>query len=254
MRAVFEWYERVCARTYYWARPRIAPHVLNSQYEYARVLRSVLGGKGRWLDLGCGHATLPEWMIGDAPQLPIDNWVRIGIDMDETSIRRHPTLTGAVVGNVEQLPFRSGSFDVITANMVLEHVERPEPLFRELHRALSDNGIVLVHTPNRRGYTTLLTKLLPDSLVTPLAGRLLHRAPEDVYPTFYRANTPRDLAKIGEHCGLALESAEYVNSSAQMIRLLPFIVFELLLIRALESPRFAPGRACIIASFRKSRS
>jgi 2-polyprenyl-3-methyl-5-hydroxy-6-metoxy-1,4-benzoquinol methylase len=47
--------------------------------------------------------------------------------------------------------------------MVLEHVERPDLLFQEMSRVMRHGAMLLSHTPNVRGYTTALTKLIPPA-------------------------------------------------------------------------------------------
>jgi ubiquinone/menaquinone biosynthesis C-methylase UbiE len=62
------------------------------------------------------------------------------------------------------------SVDLVTANMVVEHAEDPAALFAEVDRVLRPGGSFLVHT-NSSGYTTRLTKLIPEGLRPGLAKR-----------------------------------------------------------------------------------
>jgi SAM-dependent methyltransferase len=245
-------YDRLTDRVYSRARTLIAPEVRNSQYAYAERLREALAGGGRWLDIGCGHDFLPAWMPPRERQLDVERWSVAGIDMDARAIARHPTLTYRVVGNGEHMPFADNVFDLVTANMVVEHVAQPARLFAEIGRILAPGGQVVIHTPNVHGYTTALTRLLPERALSPLAGALLGRHAEDVYPTHYRANSVGDLRALACGGGLVMESCDLVNSSPQAIRLPPFMVIELLLMRSLRSPRAARFRACLLATFRKS--
>ena len=245
-------YDRLTDRCYGKARALIAPEVRNSQYAYAERLRSALAHGGRWLDIGCGHDFLPEWMSPRDRQLEVARWNVVGIDMDARALARHPALTHRFVGNGEQMPFAPNVFDLITANMVVEHVAEPARLFAEIGRILAPGGQVIVHTPNAHGYTTALTRLLPERALSPLAGALLKRKAEDVYPTYYRANSVADLRALAAGSGLAMDSCDLINSSPQAIRIPPFMVMELLLMRSLRSPHVARFRACLLATFRKS--
>src|SRR6185503_20661192 len=100
-----------------------------------------------------------------------------------------------------------------TANMVIEHVEAPAQLFAEISRILAPGGRVIIHTPNVHGYTTAITRLLPDRTLAPVARLVLGRRAEDVYPTFYRANSVMDLRKLAGSSGLAVETCELINST-----------------------------------------
>lgn len=245
-------YDRLTDHCYGKARALIAPEVRNSQYAYAERLRTALAGSGRWLDIGCGHDFLPSWMIDSARRLPVERWHAVGIDMDAQAIARHPSLRHRAIGNGEQLPFADNAFDLVTANMVVEHVAAPGRLFAEISRVLAPAGRVIIHTPNVHGYTTALTRLLPDRALAPLAGVLLGRRAEDVYPTYYRANSVADLSELASGNGLAVEACELINSSPQAVRVPPLMVMELLLMRSLRSGRAARFRACLLTTLRRA--
>ena len=243
-------YDRLTDRVYGRARSLIAPEVRNSQYAYAERLREALAGSGRWLDIGCGHDFLPAWLPPQQHELNLARWQSVGIDMDATALARHRGLRHRTVANGEQLPFEANSFDLITANMVVEHVADPERLFAEISRVLAPGGRVLVHTPNIHGYTTAITRRLPQPWLGPLAQALLGRKPEDVYPTYYRANSADVLSNVAAQAGLIIESCEFVNSSPQAIRIPPLMVLELLLMRSLRAPLAARYRPCLLVSLR----
>lgn len=244
-------YDRFTDRVYGAARRRIAPEVRNSQYVYAERLRQALRGSGRWLDIGCGHDFLPGWMSPAERALDTSGWKVIGLDMDGAAIAKHQGLRHRVIGNAEQLPFDDSTFELVTANMVVEHVAEPARLFDEISRVLAPGGCVVLHTPNAQGYTTMLTRLIPDQALAPLANLLLGRKAEDVYPTHYRANSVATIQALAEGHGLALDSCELVNSSPQTMRIPPLMALELLLMRSLRSPRASRFRACLLAILRK---
>ena len=245
-------YDRVCARLYGVMRAVLTPGLRNSQYDYAETLGEALKGNGRWLDVGCGPSVLPTWMARSHRQLEMREWVAVGIDLDQQAIRRNSDVRWRVIGDIESLPFGDESFSLVTANMVVEHVEDPTALFEELKRVVQPQGRIIIHTPNARGYTTRLTRLVPQALLVPLARLLLNRRATDVYRTYYRANSLAALSALAARVGLAIETFRYVDASPQFIRVPPLMTLELGLIRALRHPSLAPGRACILASFRRS--
>ncbi|MHA1751331.1 MAG: class I SAM-dependent methyltransferase, partial [Candidatus Helarchaeota archaeon] len=49
-----------------------------------------------------------------------------------------------VVGNVLDLPFEDKTFDTIISTQVLEHVEKPWIMIKEIHRVLKKNGICIL--------------------------------------------------------------------------------------------------------------
>ena len=251
MTALISAYDRLTDRAYGRARTLIAPEVRNSQYAYAERLRAALAGGGRWLDIGCGHDFLPPWMPASDRQLDLQRWSVTGIDMDAAALARHHGLQHRIIANGERLPFADGSFDLITANMVVEHVAHPDRLFGEVSRVLTHGGRVILHTPNAQGYTTAITRRLPQRTLVPLAQALLRRKEEDVYPTYYRANSADALRAVSARVGLIVEACEFVNSSPQAFRVLPLMVLELLLMRTLRAPRAARYRPCLLVTLRK---
>jgi O-antigen biosynthesis protein len=58
-----------------------------------------------------------------------------------------------VTARAEQVPLRSASVDLVTAFEVIEHVQAPEQLVREVARVVRPDGIVLISTPNKAVYT-----------------------------------------------------------------------------------------------------
>ena len=52
-----------------------------------------------------------------------------------------------IVGNVLDLPFNDNNFDTIISTQVLEHVEKPWIMVKEIHRVLKKNGICVLTAP-----------------------------------------------------------------------------------------------------------
>jgi len=245
-----EWTDRL-----YWkVQPFLAPGLRNSQHDYAQILKASLPSATRWLDLGCGHDFLPRWMSAAERRLDLQGCQAVGLDADSASLSRHQDLTHRVTGDVELLPFRDGVFDLVTANMVLEHVRRPALLFREVSRTLAVGGRFVVHTPNVRGYTTLMTIIIPEGARAGLAKLLLQRELRDVYPTHYRANTSEAFRDLAQAAGLAVDEVRHLESSPQSIAVPPVLVLELAVARIVRTQRFAPYRPCLLGVFRKAET
>jgi ubiquinone/menaquinone biosynthesis C-methylase UbiE len=232
----------------------IVPGLNNSQHAYKEKLKTYANPERRWLDLGCGHQLFPEWMPGgDQEAEAVTSTIKqvVGIDRDFSSLARHATFRNKVCGELHQLPFRDGSFDLVTANMVIEHIEHPDVMLGEISRVLGPGGIFLLHTPNKHGYSTLVTHLIPKRLIPHLSSFLLGRKAEDVYPTFYRLNTGDAIHSAAARNGLTLVECTYLESSAQARMLGPVVILELLLIKWLRHKSAAGLRTNIIAVLQK---
>jgi len=244
---LFRFYDRV--------QPVVVPGLRNAQFSYRDTLDSVLNPGIRWLDLGCGRRLFPEWMPdSDQRQISMLGGVKsaFGLDPDFPSLRDNHFLRSRVQGDSNKLPFADGSFDLVTANMVVEHVADPATLLSENHRVLAPGGFFLFHTPNFWSYATFLAWLVPAKLKVGLVRFFEGRKEQDVFPTLYRMNTATRVKELAERHGFAIQSLRLTESSAQTVMLGPLVIFELTWIRTLRMPFLANLRSNLIVILRKA--
>ena len=230
---------------------RLTPGVRYHQDTFVEVLHSHVPRGGCWLDLGCGHQLLPSWQSTQERELIARAGVVVGLDYDFESVRRHSTIACRCRGDIGSLPFASNSFDLITANMVVEHLDHPERQFREVARVLRPGGVFLYHTPNADNYQVRIGRVVPDGLKAMMANVLEGRQSEDVFPTHYRANTAADAARLAHESGLAVARIEFISSYPGLAMLPPLAFLELLGIRWLERPGNERWRHNLICALRK---
>jgi ubiquinone/menaquinone biosynthesis C-methylase UbiE len=236
----------------YWKMERLlVPEVKYCQYVYEDVLNEVVKNDIRWLDLGCGHQVLPAWRPEQEKRLVEKAGMVVGIDADLPSVEKHRSIQLRLVGNISALPFRESSFDLITANMVVEHLDNPLLQFREVSRVLKPGGIFVFHTPNAHGYSTMLARLLPEGLKPALIRVLQGRPSEDVFKTFYRANTEADICRLGSAAGFDPLEIRFVASSAELAMIPPLAFLELLWIKLLQTKAFRGLRTNLIVTLAK---
>jgi SAM-dependent methyltransferase len=103
---------------------------------------------GRILDCGCG--------AGDNARILSDRgWCVIGVTIDPREQEVAQQFCKAVhVADLEKgLPAEvQGTFDVVLASHVLEHLARPEWLLREVRQRLNPGGVLAVALPNIAHY------------------------------------------------------------------------------------------------------
>jgi ubiquinone/menaquinone biosynthesis C-methylase UbiE len=96
----------------------------------------------RLLDIGCG------W---DARFLKsVEPYIAAGTGIDFKA----PLLTGGKIRTerrvlTDSLPYDDASFDVVTMLAVLEHLEKPEALLREIRRVLNPDGVLVLTVPSK---------------------------------------------------------------------------------------------------------
>lgn len=237
-------------RAYWKAESLIVPGLRSSQYCYYEKLRPLVPGKV-WLDLGCGHQVFTDWMTKEQQEVTSAAKTVYGIDLDWAGLRGHPRISNKVFGDLASLPFASDSMDLVTANMVIEHLATPETVLNEIRRVLKPGGILLFHTPNKSGWTTRVGGSMPESLKKPLIWFFERRGAEDVFPTYHRLNSETDIRKLAERTKFDVEDVTMVSTSAATAMLGPVAWAELLYIRRLQNPKRAKFRSNIVARLRK---
>jgi SAM-dependent methyltransferase len=152
-----------------------------------------------------------------------------------------------IIARGESLPFADHSFDLITANTVVEHLAAPEAFLREIFRVLSPGGVFLFHTPNLLYYQVALAQLLPRGVRQRVTANLTGRPEADIFPTYYRLNRASTIKRHVRAAGLSLVSVALVETSPQLARLgRGVIAIELAIIRLLRLPVFAQLRSNLI--------
>lgn len=228
--AEFPWWIRVSWRI----QKVVAPALRSSQSRFYEAVLSFLNGRPVWLDVGGGRDLVPRWLPPKELARIMAAAARakaiIAIDYDAESLRDN-NLERRVRGDVAVLPFASASFDLITANMVVEHLSEPEAALREIARVLKPSGAFVFHTSNVVSPIVALSALIPSGLKKWLIYFFEGRKEQDVFPTFYTLNTVGRIRRHAANCGLTVRSVATVWTSPATQRFGPLVVFELLFIR-----------------------
>jgi ubiquinone/menaquinone biosynthesis C-methylase UbiE len=239
---------------YSWLKDRLAQGLRFNQDVYEEALAGAIEGTTVWVDAGCGRHLLPAWREDAERTLVARAAMVVGCDVDDVSLRTHRTIKRLVVADLEQLPLKMGSVTLVTANMVVEHLQNPELVFAEFARVLAPGGRVIVHTPNAHSYFVLASRWLPRAWRLWLVRRLDTRTPDAVFPAYYRANTIRKLRQLMTHVGLIEEKCRMVASDAVLAGLPLLAAFELLYIRLTLRPSFRWMRVTILGTFTRPRA
>lgn len=137
-----ELYYRFTDRPHYWKA-------------YQRIVDEAVAPARDVLHLGSG----PLW-LGKVATVPLDDKTVIAVDPDEQALAKNPAAR-RICAYGEAIPLPDGSVDVIAADHLLEHLERPEAVLREAHRLLRPGGRFVFTAPNLLSYTGLATHWTP---------------------------------------------------------------------------------------------
>jgi ubiquinone/menaquinone biosynthesis C-methylase UbiE len=223
--------KELCFRFNDFLQKIITPTLQYSQNIYEQLLFKTVTKESIWMDVGCGHQLLPDWRLESEKKLAAIPAQLVGFDYDLPSVQNHPHISLKVQGDASYMPFKDQCFSLVTANMVVEHFDNPDLQFKEIHRVLKQGGQFIFHTPNTTGYTTILSRMVPEFVKPLLIKYLQGREEHDVFDTHYLANSPEAVGKIADQYGFSVKKISFIASSAQFI-MLPFLLpFELLFIR-----------------------
>ncbi|MBS1791062.1 MAG: class I SAM-dependent methyltransferase [Acidobacteria bacterium] len=188
--------------------------VIHPQRVYFDRIETLLQTDCLWLDVGCGRQIVPRWMSGGEE---IERRLRsaaklvVGADPDFAALGDNHSCHARAQIDSAKLPFADGSFDLVTANMVFEHVADPLSLLREIRRTLCSGGKLIVLTPNWLDIVSLTARAVPNRWHPGIVSRVETRSPAEVYPTHFRFNRPDRVASLLREAGFVRHHIELLE-------------------------------------------
>jgi len=135
-------------------------------HRYSLAANVVKGGSV--LDLGCGSGVGSEMLARRGASV-------VGIDIDPQTVAQATEKFGSSIdffeGSVHAIPLVDSSVDVVVCFEVIEHVDEPARVMKEIARVLRDDGLLLISTPMKAEYNKGLIKPNPFHV-----GEMEHKA------------------------------------------------------------------------------
>lgn len=157
---------------------------------FTKYIKKFLGNSGCILDVGCGVGNLLQ-------ELKMSTDIKcagVEVSKQAATIAKENNLE-VFNGPLQGADFVSEKFEAVALLYVLEHVNEPLDILKEIHRVLKPGGYLFLAVPNYRylhlAYESIFSKLITGSLT-------LH--PEEHLQNF----TPVTLKKIVEKAGFKL--------------------------------------------------
>lgn len=198
------------------------------------------------LDLGAGAGIIEQMNFKSKARRVC------GVDLDPR-VLDNPMLDEGKVADAGRIPYGDATFDLVFSDNVLEHLAEPLPVFREIARVLKPGGSFWFKTPNKWHYVPTIARLTPHGFHA-YVNRWRGRVAADVFPTLYRANSTRDVAKLAAEAGLEIASLERIEGRPEYLRLsAPTYVAGAIYERIVNSTEMlAPFRVILIGHLRKA--
>jgi len=110
-----------------------------------KTLKAIKNCDGKLLDVGCGVGDYLEAISFYRPDLEL-----FGLDVSREAIRlakQRKIKAEFRLGRAEKLGFKESSFEVVTCVDLLEHVEQPRQVLKEIYRVLKPGGAMELIVP-----------------------------------------------------------------------------------------------------------
>lgn len=197
------------------------------------------------LDLGAG--------AGIVAQMNFRGLARrvCGVDVDPR-VETNPLLDEGRIADAGGIPYPDGTFDLVFADNVVEHLAEPSQVFTEVRRVLRRGGVFLFKTPNRAHYMPTLARLTPHRFHQ-YVNRLRGRKAQDTFPTLYRANSVNSVRRVAATCGFDAERIDRIEGRPEYLRMSgPTYLLGTCYERVVNlADMFAPFRILLIAELRR---
>jgi GT2 family glycosyltransferase/glycosyltransferase involved in cell wall biosynthesis/SAM-dependent methyltransferase len=139
-----------------WTGERCVPWAPDVQVIYEHYHRYLWAARlvesRRVLDLGSGEGFGAAILAGSAQRV-------LGVDVDALTVEHSslnyagPNLKFELGTALDLSAYEEGSFDAVVAFEIIEHVRDHETVLAQITRLLSDEGILVISTPDRRMYS-----------------------------------------------------------------------------------------------------
>lgn len=172
----------------------------SSDVIYDLVLRNLgpISATAMILDFGCGQGRFLQKLAKIHPVGRI-----CGVDILDAPLGIPPGVTYAKQNLNSHIAYANESFDVVFALEVIEHIENPRFMVRDIDRILKPGGRLVITTPNNeniRGFVSLIVR----GHYWAFCGHS--------YPAHITALLELDMTRIAAETGLAVNRVAFSNS------------------------------------------
>jgi SAM-dependent methyltransferase len=228
----------------------LLPGFRSGHTRYVECVKGLFRDGCRWLDAGGGRRIFHDPYDGERDLVARAARV-VACDADLASLEGHASVDDRIGCDLARIPLGSGTFDLITCGMVVEHLDDPASCLRELGRLLDRGGTLVVHTVNLHSYPTWLAIL---SRAVPFRRRVIAgitgRAEQDIFPTRYRCNTAGAIRELMAAAGLRVLRIDHLDSGPMFRSFPPLALLEMIYIRLTRPSALAGlrGQLLVVAT------
>ena len=131
----------------------------NYHTAYVRLVAAYIARGSQVLDLGAGTGA-SSWALAR-------NFKTVALDLSHLFLSSEASVSNPalhrVAGDAQLLPFRTGTFDLVGAFEMIEHVWQVSLLLGEVDRVLKPGGLVVIVSPNMLSPVNSILNLIRDA-------------------------------------------------------------------------------------------
>lgn len=215
---------------------------------YEALVSKLVQPETNWLDVGSGRFLFPsnhnlaQELSGRCRHL-------VGLDPDKTLLENefvHEKVNASI--NDYRTDRR---FDLITMNMVAEHIADPVSAVENLSNLTVRGGHVVIFTIFKWSPVPLVTFLTPFSLHHPIKRVLWGTESKDTFPVAYKMNTRSQLKNIFEENSFHEEYFSYLDDCRAFSGFRTTQFCELLLMKVFRGLGLYYPEVCLLGLYKK---
>ncbi|MEA2570931.1 MAG: hypothetical protein QOI24_2932 [Acidobacteriota bacterium] len=187
--------------------PSIERHMYNAYQNQLAVYRGIAKryGAKTVLDIGCAQATLAILLAEEGRKVTAVDIRRQFLDYAKTRVE-HGDIR-FVAENAFDVP-DIGTFDVVFANQIIEHLVHPADFLRQLSRFVAPGGVLAVSTPNHDYFRSSLPSFTELGDPEQYAEREFSAGGGD----HFFAYTEEEMRKAAGEAGLVVREVVYFET------------------------------------------
>lgn len=153
------------------------------------------------LDAGCGNG---NYVIDEFRQRIS---LACGVDLNETFTAKNICLDEIRCSDLADIPYPNNTFDCALSLWVVEHLQNPIDVLKEINRVLKPGGYLIFCTPNKNNILLLLKRALKSGKLNQLINKVLYgRSKEDIFITYYKVNDINTISQVLKSTGFEVVS------------------------------------------------
>lgn len=122
-----------------------------------------------------------------------------------------------VLSDLHRVPFADNAFDLVVCYNVIEHLSQPYRVFAEFRRILKGGGVLVFKTSSLYAPVVWVSRLTSHHFHQRMKSCFTGAKEAEVFPTYYRCNTPGALERCLHSVGFRRQYLSLVDQTYEYL-------------------------------------